>query len=280
MNLIELQNTIKAALREAARELFEIHLEQIVGEVPPRIKLGDLAFPIAFELAKQIKRKTGEKRAPRTIAEALKANLEAMEFVARVEVAGAGYLNVFFDRAKLLADITAAASEPSTKQKTGQRKLMVEHTSINPNKAAHIGHVRNSVIGDTFVNILQAVGNRVEVQNYIDNTGVQVADVVVGFVQIENMTLDDIKTLDRSLPPDQSFDYYCWDLYTRVGLFYRDGKADGEQNPEKLKLRAEILHAIEAGNNSTAELADYVATRNVEQILNSMERLGIRYDLL
>ncbi len=280
MNLIELQNTIKAALREAARELFEIHLEQIVGEVPPRIKLGDLAFPIAFELAKQIKRKTGEKRAPRTIAEALKANLEAMEFVARVEVAGAGYLNVFFDRAKLLADITAAASEPSTKQKTGQRKLMVEHTSINPNKAAHIGHVRNSVIGDTFVNILQAVGNRVEVQNYIDNTGVQVADVVVGFVQIENMTLDDIKTLDRSLPPDQSFDYYCWDLYTRVGLFYRDGRADGEQNPEKLKLRAEILHAIEAGNNSTAELADYVATRNVEQILNSMERLGIRYDLL
>jgi arginyl-tRNA synthetase len=157
---------------------------------------------------------------------------------------------------------------------------MVEHTSVNPNKAAHIGHVRNSVIGDTFVRILQAAGNGVEVQNYIDNTGVQVADVVVGFMHIENMTLDDIKTLDRSLPPDRSFDYYCWDLYTRVGLFYRDDKADGEQNPDKLKLRAEILHAIEAGNNATAELADYVATRNVEQILDTMERLGIRYDLL
>jgi arginyl-tRNA synthetase len=140
--------------------------------------------------------------------------------------------------------------------------------------------VRNSVIGDTFVRILQAAGNGVEVQNYIDNTGVQVADVVVGFMHIENMTLDDIKTLDSSLPPDRSFDYYCWDLYTRVGLFYRDDKADGEQNPDKLKLRAEILHAIEAGNNATAELADYVATRNVEQILDTMERLGIRYDLL
>ena len=96
---------------------------------------------------------------------------------------------------------------------------MVEHTSLNPNKAAHIGHVRNAVLGDTFVRILKAANNRVEVQNYIDNTGVQVADVVVGFVHLENMTLDDIKSLDRSLPAEQSFDYYCWDLYTKVGLF-------------------------------------------------------------
>jgi len=280
VNLIELQNQTKATLRQAASELFGVDLSQIVAEVPPRIELGDLAFPVAFELAKQLKQKTGEKRAPRAIAEALKSKLESIDFVQRVEVAGAGYLNVFFDRALLLRDLmvqpkTIAGSEP-----TARRKLMVEHTSINPNKAAHIGHVRNSVIGDTFVNILQAAGNRVEVQNYIDNTGVQVADVVAGFMHLENMTLDDIKSLDRSLPADQSFDYYCWDLYTRVGLFYRDGRADGEQNPEKLKLRAEILHAIEAGNNPTAELADYVATRNVEQILDTMERLGIRYDLL
>ncbi len=281
MNLIELQNTIKATLREAACESFEIDFEQIAAEVPPRTELGDLAFPIAFELAKQIKQRTGEKRAPRAIADVLKSRLETIEFIERVEVAGAGYLNVFFDRAKLLDRLTAVApiQTDSTLNVDG-RKLMVEHTSINPNKAAHIGHVRNSVIGDTFVNILEAAGNRVEVQNYIDNTGVQVADVVVGFMYIQNLTLDDIKALDRSLSADQSFDYYCWDLYTRVGLFYRDGRADGEQNPEKLKLRAEVLHAIEEGNNSTAELADYVATRNVEQILDTMERLGIRYDLL
>ncbi len=278
MNLIELQTKLKAALRDAAKELFEIELEQIAAEVPPRTELGDLAFPVAFDLAKQIKQKTGEKRAPRSIAETLKPKLEAIEEVSRAEVAGAGYLNAYFDRPEMLATFsqpTLAALETS-----GRQKLMVEHTSINPNKAAHIGHVRNSVLGDTYVRILSAAGNRVEVQNYIDNTGVQVADVVVGFVRLENMTLDDIKTLDRSLTGDQSFDYYCWDLYTRVGLFYRDDKADGEPNPEKLKLRAEIIHAIEEGNNPTAELADYVATRNVEQILDTMERLGIRYDLL
>jgi arginyl-tRNA synthetase len=279
VSLTELQNKLRAGIRAAARELFEVDLEQIVSEVPPRTELGDLAFPVAFELAKQIKKKSGEKRAPRSIAEALKPNLETIEEVARVEVAGAGYLNVFFDRAKLIAELGAEPDTPG-KLSADARKLMVEHTSINPNKAAHIGHVRNAVLGDTFVRILQAAGNRVEVQNYIDNTGVQVADVVVGFMHLEKMTLDEIKTLDRSLGPDRTFDYYCWDLYTRVGLYYRGSSAEGEPDPERLKLRSEMLHAIEEGNNPIAALADYVATRNVEQILNTMERLGIRYDLL
>ncbi|HEY5991791.1 MAG TPA: arginine--tRNA ligase, partial [Candidatus Udaeobacter sp.] len=188
MNLIDLQNNLKNALRKAARELFEIELEQIAAEVPPRTELGDLAFPVAFDLAKQIKQKTGEKRVPRGIAEELKSNLEKSEGVNRVEVAGAGYLNVFFDRAALLRKLSETVT--GTLEPDAARKLMVEHTSINPNKAAHIGHVRNSVLGDTFVRILQAAGHRVEVQNYIDNTGVQVADVVVGFIHLENMTLD------------------------------------------------------------------------------------------
>jgi arginyl-tRNA synthetase len=311
VNLTQLQNILRSELRLAARAQFDVELDQVAGEVPPRTALGDLAFPVAFELAKLIKQETGEKRAPRAIAEALKSALERIDEVARVEVAGAGYLNVFFDRARLLRELAPSIPLPASGEGSGvglatrttsppaplrvrrgengaalvgeapqDRKLMVEHTSINPNKAAHIGHVRNSVLGDTFVNILRAAGNRVEIQNYIDNTGVQVADVVVGFMHIEKMSLEDIKTLDRSLTADQSFDYYCWDLYTRVGLYYREGKAEGEQNPEKLKLRAEILHAIEEGNNPTAELADYVATRNVECILDTMERLGIRYDLL
>jgi arginyl-tRNA synthetase len=286
VTLLELQSKLRETIRREAHTQFGVELDQIAGEVPPRTELGDLAFPVAFELAKQIKQQTGEKRAPRTIAEALKSALEGIDQVARVEVAGAGYLNVFYDRARLLSELVAVDARKSiggaalVGDAPTDRKLMVEHTSINPNKAAHIGHVRNSVIGDTFVNILRAAGDRVEVQNYIDNTGVQVADVVVGFMHIEHMTLDDIKQLDRSLPADRSFDYYCWDLYTRVGIFYRDGNIEGEQNPEKLKLRAEILHAVEAGNNATAELADYVATRNVECILDTMERLGIRYDLL
>src|SRR5256714_3379558 len=288
MKLLELQDKLKMRLRESARESFGIELEQIAVEVPPRIELGDLAFPVAFDLARQIKKQTGEKRPPRAIAEVIKPKLEAIEEVARVEVAGAGYLNIFFDRVNLWRQLSV---RPPAAKKTvdgvaligaaaEERKLMVEHTSINPNKAAHIGHVRNSVIGDSFVRILQAAGDRVEVQNYIDNTGVQVADVVVGFMHIEKMTLDEIKDVDKSLSAERPFDYYCWDLYTRVGQFYREGGIDGQPNPEKLKLRTEILHAIEAGNNRIAELADYVATRNVEQILDTMERLDIRYDLL
>jgi len=148
------------------------------------------------------------KTPPRSIAEQLKAKLEDSPEVDRVEVAGAGYLNVFFDRAKLLS-LFAARVEPAGEPSplTDRPKKMVEHTSINPNKAAHIGHVRNAVLGDTFVRILQAAGERVEVQNYIDNTGVQVADVVVGFMHIEKMNLDDIKALDSSLPPERPFDY-------------------------------------------------------------------------
>lgn len=278
MQLITLQNQLTDRVRAAAKDLFAVELDHVVSEVPPRTELGDLAFPVAFELAKQIKKNTGEKRPPRAIAEQMKTSLEMMAEIAKVEVAGAGYLNVFFDRAGLLGQFTAAEDETAAVE-PGTRKLMVEHTSINPNKAAHIGHVRNAVLGDTFVHILQAAGNRVEIQNYIDNTGVQVADVVVGFMHIQRMSLAGIKALDQSLS-DRSFDYYCWDLYTQVGLFYRDGQPEGEQNKERLKLRTEVLRAIEEGNNPTAELADYVATRNVEQILITMERLGIHYDLL
>lgn len=268
-------------MREAALELFGVELGQLSAEAPPRPDLGDLAFPVSFELAKLIKESSGVKLAPRVIAEKLKDKLNRSDEIVRIDVAGAGYLNVFFNRAKLLSIFASASSKEHVERPLPDRpKKMVEHTSINPNKAAHIGHVRNAVLGDTFVRILTAAGERVEVQNYIDNTGVQVADVVVGFMELEKMTLDDIKALDRSLPAERTFDYYCWDLYTRVGLFYRGGDPNGDLNSAALQVRSTILHALEEGNNPTARLADYVATRNVECILDSMERLGIRYDLL
>jgi arginyl-tRNA synthetase len=271
MTLFNLQQQLKERIRTAALEVFSVEVQQPTADTPPKPELGDLAFPVSFELAKLVKQATGEKVAPRAIAEKLKSELESVPEVSRVEIAGAGYINVFFDRAKLLHLFTTQ-SGAGVKPATDQSKMMVEHTSINPNKAAHIGHVRNAVLGDTYVRILQAAGNQVEVQNYIDNTGVQVADVVVGFQQLRKMDLEQIKALDASLTPDYPFDYYCWDLYTEVGVYYRD--------TENLKLRTEVLHAIEAGNNTIAELADYVATRNVECILKTMERLDIRYDLL
>lgn len=281
MNLIELQQSLRERVRAAAADKFGVELEQVPSEVPPRTELGDLAFPVAFELAKRIKQATGEKRNPRAIAEELKQVLESDAAVERVEVAGAGYLNLFYDRARLLAGLPSSTSEATTAASSEARpKRMVEHTSVNPNKAAHIGHLRNSVLGDTFVRILHANGERVEVHNYIDNTGVQVADVVVGFVHLEGMSLEDVRALDASLKDDYPFDYYCWDLYARVGLFYRGGDPDVKEDKERLKLRVETLHALEEGGNATAELADYVATRIVHCHLDTMRRLGITYDLL
>ena len=279
MNLIELQQSLRERVRAAAAAKFGVELEQVASEVPPRTELGDLAFPVAFELAKRIKQATGEKRNPRAIAEELRAELEAAAEVSRVEVAGAGYLNLFYDRARLLAGLSAAGAAAAAAEES-RPKRMVEHTSVNPNKAAHIGHLRNSVIGDTFVRILRANGERVEIHNYIDNTGVQVADVVVGFVHLERMSLEDVRRLDASLTGEHPFDYYCWDLYARVGLFYRGGDPDAKEDPERLRLRVETLHALEEGGNPTAELADYVVERIVNCHLDTMSRLGIDYDLL
>ena len=276
MTLTELHEVLRERIRSTAKAAFDIELDQVGSETPPKTELGDVAFPIAFELAKKIKQETGEKRNPREIAELLKASLEEFDFVGKIEVAGAGYLNVFLDRPKFMAARLGTDTLPKANRANADAapKVCVEHTSVNPNKAAHIGHVRNSVIGDTFQRILKATGKRVEVQNYIDNTGVQVADVVVGFIYLENKSLDDIKRLDAELAAaDQTFDYYCWDLYAKVGHEY--------QTNEELKAkRAEVLHLIEAGDNETAKLADYVATRNVECILETMERFSIRYDLL
>ncbi|HYO62278.1 MAG TPA: arginine--tRNA ligase [Pyrinomonadaceae bacterium] len=290
MKLIELQERLRGRVRATAQEKFGVALEQVAAEVPPRAELGDLAFPVAFELAKRVKQATGEKRNPRAIAEELGRALEADEDVSRVEVAGAGYLNVFYDRAALLGRLSArddtAAGEasptdaPPAPDAAAAVKVIVEHTNINPNKAAHIGHVRNAVLGDAFVRVMRAAGRTVEVENYIDNTGVQVADVVVGFMHIERMTLEDVRALDSRLTPDRPFDYFCWDLYTKVGLFYRDGDPEAKENPDKLRLRADTLHAIEEGTNETAQLADYVSTRVTHCHLDTMGRLGITYDVL
>jgi arginyl-tRNA synthetase len=234
-----LAESLRERVRETARERFDVALETISAEIPPRTELGDLAFPVAFELAKRIKQATGEKKNPRAIAEELRAALEQEPGVSRVEVAGAGYINVFYDRAAVFARLAGGGEARGEARADGGRwpegsrgKVIVEHTNINPNKAAHIGHLRNAVLGDTFVRVLRASGESVEVDNYIDNTGVQVADVVVGFQHLERMTLSDVRRLDEGLPPGRPFDFYCWDLYARVGLFYRHGDAEAKPDPE------------------------------------------------
>ena len=259
-----IQETTRAKVRAAINKLFDIDLAEIAVEVPPRTELGDLAFPVAFELAKRLKAATGQKQNPREIATRLAEEIRSSEGIARVEVAGAGYLNVFLDRPEFLMN-AAREPEPITPQLGG--KTIVEHTSVNPNKAAHIGHLRNAVLGDTTVRMLRAAGETVEVQNYIDNTGVQVADVVVGFRHIEHKTLDGIKAID------EKFDYHCWELYAQVGQFYEEDKS-------RLQLRTDTLHELERGEGETYEMADYISQRVLGCHLETMLRVGIKYDVL
>jgi arginyl-tRNA synthetase len=271
---VSLAAEIKQRLLALVHEHYQIELTDLATEIPPKTELGDLAFPVAFDLAKRLKATTGTKQNPRELANTLAAGLRTIPGVARVEIAGPGYLNLFFDRAGMFAQLIAQNPQ-SAIHNPQSAKIIVEHTSINPNKAAHIGHVRNSVLGDTTARILKAVGENVEVHNYIDNTGVQVADVVVGFLHVEQKSLEEIREIAERTQTKRSdgFDYYCWDLYARVGAWYEEDKA-------RLALRAQTLHEIEAGDNATAEIGEYISSKIVNCHLNTMMRLDISYDLL
>ena len=231
----------------------------ITVEQPKEPRFGELSLPVAFQLARQLR------KPPRAIGNEIAAALGTLPGVSALEVAGNGFINVRLDRAVYGESLLRPAGRPS--QTT--EKIIVEHTNINPNKAAHIGHLRNAVLGDTFVRMLRARGRRVEVQNYIDNTGVQVADVVVGFHFLEHKTAGEVEKLTLA----ERFDYLCWDLYARVGVHYA-------ANPTALAWRAETLHAIEAGHGELYSLATRVSEAIVERHLTTMARLGIVYDVL
>jgi arginyl-tRNA synthetase len=253
---------VRAALAEHIRKHYQLDVA-IVTEKPPRIEMGEAATPVCFDLAKRLK------RAPRQIAQEIAVQLPPIEGVARVEVAGAGYVNFYFSRAAFLSGALKEADAPAPRSLADTPKCIVEHTNINPNKAAHIGHLRNAVLGDTFVRLLRRAGQRVEVQNYIDNTGVQVADVVIGFLHIARKSLVEV----RALAAEPKFDYYCWDLYAGVSRFFDEDKT-------RLALRGEVLKSIEEGSGEAAEMAGIVAPAIVRCHLQTMQRLEIEYDLL
>ncbi|WP_263375826.1 arginine--tRNA ligase [Granulicella aggregans] len=268
------QQQLLARIQAILLEKYDVTLAQLAVEQPPQIAMGELALPVAFELAKRLR------KAPRAIATELATELSAanLEGIASVEIAGAGYLNVKLDRAaavrKIASDVHANVGGPGFR--------LVEHTSINPNKAAHIGHLRNAILGDTFQRLLRPdsykTGYEVGVQNYIDNTGVQVADVVVGLVHLEGKTLLGVRELLTELMESNTLiDYYCWGLYARVSQWYT---ADSEQLAARKQIRLDTLHALEEGNNETAEIADLIATAVLRRHLETMERLSIEYDFL
>lgn len=255
-----LQRRLAEHVREFLRRAYNIDHPNIVIEEPPKVEMGEYALPLAFELAKTLR------KAPRKIAEDIVAGIGSIEGFEKLELAGAGYINARLERGVVAADLLADRNPPVD---VPAGKVLVEHSSINPNKAAHIGHLRNAVLGDTFVRLLRYAQREVDVQNYVDNTGAQVADVVVGFLHIEKKSREDIEKLIQQ----ERFDYYCWDLYARVSQWYEQDKAN-------LTARSQTLHAIEAGNNETSAIADLISVAVLKQHLQTMDRLDIEYDFL
>ena len=255
-----LERRLAQQIREFLRRNYDIDLPKIVVEQPPRVELGEYALPLAFELARKLR------KAPRKIAEEIVAGIGSIDGFEKLEVAGAGYINARVKR-ELLAVGLAADEKPKAEVPAG--KVLVEHSSINPNKAAHIGHLRNAILGDTFVRLLRFAGREVDIQNYIDNTGVQVADVIVGFLYLEKKSRAEIEELTRQ----PRFDYFCWDLYAQVSRWYEEDK----QNRD---ARQQVLHALEEGGNETAAIADLISIAVLRRHLETMDRLDIEYDFL
>jgi arginyl-tRNA synthetase len=263
--ILPIHQTIRVGMANAVTRLYGIPaddsvLAAIPTAMPPSRALGDVAVPLAFELARRLR------KPPRAIAQEIAGAIGQLEGVARVEATPNGYVNFFLDR-RAFVTARLAAAPPSASSR--REKAIVEHTAINPNKAAHIGHLRNAALGDAFGRLLRFTGRQVEIQNYIDDTGVQVADVAVGFRELERRSLADV----RSLAESTQFDYYCWDLYARVTEWYAEDK-------DRLKIRTAALHEIEKGGNPTADMAAFIADTIVRCHLATMRRMNIGYDLL
>jgi arginyl-tRNA synthetase len=262
--ILPLHERVRGRVRAILAELYNIDADSISVplEAPPNRTLGDLGTPVAFELARTLR------KPPRVTAQEIASRFGSVPGIARVEAAPNGYLNVFLDRPAFLLERLGVTTGPPV-HVGSQEKTIVEHTAINPNKAAHIGHVRNSALGDTLVRVLRFRGTPVEVQNYIDDTGVQVADVVVGFRELEQRDLAGVQAIADST----RFDYYCWDLYARVTEWYGENK-------QRIAIRAQALHDIEHGVSPMADIAHFVAEHIVRCHLRTMGRLNIDYNLL
>ncbi len=255
----ELKTRLAGEIARVIRERFGVEHAPVL-EVPPRRELGDLASPAAMQLARTLRKN------PRAIAEEIAAHLARPGLVRDVQVLGAGYLNVWLDRPAVAAALLEAELLRGGRA-GGAGKVLIEHTNINPNKAAHIGHLRNAVLGDVLARALRALGNPVEVQNYIDDTGVQLADVVVGFMDLRGLSRADVEALP------EPFDYYCWDLYSEVGRWY-------EEDKERQALRRTTLHEMETDQGERAGMGRLIARRVVGRHLATMRRIGVGYDLL
>ncbi len=257
--MIATKARLKASIHDKLKAVYPIELADLDMTPTPDPKMGDLALTFPFQLAKKLR------KAPRAIAAEAAPLLASVEGVVKAEVAGGGFLNLWLDKAAVFDEAVRSAGRTSLAPE--ERKIVIEHTNINPNKAAHIGHLRNACLGDTLARCLKYKGETVEVQNYIDDTGVQVVDVVFGLMELEKKTIADLEALPGK------FDYYCWDLYARVSAYLAD-------HPEAQVRKTEIYKRIEHGGDPEYALSRYVSRRIVRAHLATMKRLGIGYDVL
>ena len=257
--MIAFKDRLRSSILERLGPAFQLGPMDLDMAPTPDPKMGDLALTFPFTLARTLK------KAPRAIAQEAAPLLASVPGVVKAEVAGAGFINLWLDRAAVFAEAVRSAGRTSLRPQ--ETKIVIEHTNINPNKAAHIGHLRNACLGDTLARCLRFMGETVEVQNYIDDTGVQVVDVVFGFLELEGKAVEDLERLPGK------FDYYCWDLYARVSAYLAE-------HPEAQARKAAIMKAIEHGRDPEYAMSRYVSRRIVRAHLATMRRLGITYDVL
>src|SRR4030042_946347 len=265
---------IREGIDRALKEL--LNIEEIPFNVPPQRELGDLSSAVFLSIAKQ--RRESPMKIAQKIAERL--NSKPPPYVKEIDVSPPGYLNFKVDwpalAQYLIPQILREGELFGKPVSPPRKKVFIEHTSVNPNKAMHIGHLRNSVLGDTVARVLEWLGLWTEVCNYIDDTGLQVVDVVTAFLYLDPPHYkegSDFGLIWEKVSPKQPFDYFCWDLYARF-------QNEVEKNRSLFEKREEVLHKIEEGTHPIAGLAKDLATKIVRSHLETVAQLSILFDLL
>ena len=257
--MIRYKAKLKEQIRQSLMDRYPLKESQLHISYTPQARMGDIALPFPLQLAKEMKRH------PRELAAEIVPLLSDLPRIDKIEVAGPGFINLFLNRRDFFLHQVDSLDKRTFQQE--EKKIIIEHTNINPNKAAHVGHLRNAVLGDTLGRCLKYKEENVEIQNYIDDTGIQVVDVTFGFMDMERKTLEDIQRIEGK------FDYYCWDLYTRVSSYL-------EKHPDTQSRKSEILRKIENGEQPEAEIAEHISRRILRAHLETMKRIDVSYDVL
>ena len=265
---------IREGVAKVLKKLLDI--EEMPFNVPPQRELGDFSSAVCLSMAKQ--RRESPMKIAQEMAEGLKSKLPP--YIKDIGVSPPGYLNFKVDWPALAQDLIPRILQEGElfgkPVSQPEKKVFIEHTSVNPNKAMHIGHLRNSVLGDTVARVLEWNGFSIEVCNYIDDTGLQVVDVVTALLYLGPpfyMEGSDFKAIWGKVPVDQLFDYFCWDLYARF-------QNELEKNSSLIEKREEVLHKIEGGIHPISGFAKELAIKIVQSHLETVAHLSIFYDLL